>query len=368
METSLKKVLIIAEAGVNHNGCLETAKALVIKAKECGADAIKFQTFKAEKIAAKSLNKAEYQKKNEGEGSQFEMLKRLELSEDFHSILKNLCEEIGILFMSSTFDTNSTSFLADFLRCDLIKVGSGELTNSPLLLDLSRKKVKVILSTGMSTLSEIENALSVLSFGYSASLSEKPSHEAFQKSYNSFLGYNNLKEKVILMHCTSEYPCPPENINLKALLTIREAFKLETGFSDHSMGIHLPLAAVVMGATVIEKHFTLDKNFHGPDHVASLDPKEFKEMVKQIRDFEMALGDGRKVPTNLELENSKFVRKFLVASRDLSAEKILETDDIESIRVESKEGVSPFYFWDFLGKKIQNPIKKHEVITFKNIY
>lgn len=358
MNSQLHRTFIIAEAGVNHNGDISLAKKLIEKAKEAGADAVKFQTFSAEKLALKDLKKADYQKRNEDIiESQYDMLKRLELSLESHHLLKEYCRTCDIDFMSSTFDNESTNFLVNDMGCNIIKVGSGELTNAPLLFHLARKQANIILSTGMSNLSEIEQALSTLAFGYLFQEDIPQTEENFLQDYYSTEGFDVLKRKVTLLHCTSEYPSPPASINLKAIETLRVAFKLNVGFSDHSQGIHIPIAAVAMGANVIEKHFTIDKSLSGPDHKASLNPEEFCSMVSQIRDIEKAKGNGRKIPTDSELQTAKIVRKILVASQDINKGDVLTENNITTLRA-GKKGIAPAHFWNLLGKKTSVALKK----------
>lgn len=347
-----KKAYIIAEAGVNHNGDIRLAKELVAVAADAGANAVKFQTFKADYLASKDLHKAAYQARNDGDtGSQYDMLRRLELSDHDHHILLEECQKRGIDFLSSPFDIMSAGFLINDLRLDTVKIGSGELTNAPLLFYIAQQDVRVILSTGMANLSDIEEALSVLAYGYLSPQATIPTLQQFKEAFYSPEGDKNLKEKVILLHCTSEYPCPPEEVNLRSMLTLADAFKLPVGFSDHTAGTHIPLCAITLGATVIEKHFTLDKTLPGPDHKASLDPKELSQMVLHIREAEAALGNGRKVPTPAELLTAKVVRKTLVTSRALKAGDRLTEESIKIIRTNESLS-SPLEYWTFLNKKL----------------
>ena len=296
-------VFIIAEAGVNHNGDLNLAYKMVDKAKEAGVDCIKFQTFKTEKIISKNTEMADYQKENTNNNeSQYEMVKKLELSyEDFRKI-KNYCEQKEIIFLSTPDEKESLDFLVDELKVSTIKVGSGEVTNYLYLKEIAKKNKEIILSTGMSSLGEVEKALEII------------------REYNN--------KKVILLHCTTNYPCPMEEVNLKAMLTLKEAFKTEIGYSDHTLGTEVAIAAVAMGAKVIEKHFTLDKNMEGPDHKASLDPKELKIMVEQIRNIEKALGDGIKKPNKSEEKIKKVVRRRILISKELKKGHVLTEDDL----------------------------------------
>ncbi len=331
---------IIAEAGVNHNGSLELAKKLVDIAVEAGADAIKFQTFKANKISVRNAPKADYQKETTNKNeSQFDMLKKLELDEVSHKILIDYSIKKGIEFLSTPFDLESAEFLTGQLNLPKIKISSGDITNAPLLLKIAKTGIPVILSTGMSTLSEIEEALSVLAYGYT-NFTEKPSLDIFTKAFASIEGQQFLQEKVTLLHCTSEYPAPFDEVNLKAMDTIKNAFQLPVGLSDHTPGIAVPIAAVARGARIIEKHFTLDKNLPGPDHKASLEPNELKEMVRSIRQVEAALGSPIKSPTLSELKNKTVVRKSLViASKVKQGENFTE----ENLTVKRPgNGISPY--------------------------
>ena len=279
-----KKCFIIAEAGVNHNGKMELAYKLIDAAKEAGVDCIKFQTFKTEKVISKNTEMATYQKENlKNEETQYEMVKKLELSYQNFKDLKDYCQKIGIQFLSTPDEEESLDFLVDQLKMNTIKVGSGELTNYPYLKKIALKNKDIIISTGMANLSEIEKAL-----------------ECIRK-------YNN--KEITVLHCTTNYPCPMDEVNLLAMNTIKEAFKVKVGYSDHTLGIEVPIAAVALGAKVIEKHFTLDKNMEGPDHKASLDPEELKLMVDGIRNVEMALGDGVKKPNKSEELIKKVVRR-----------------------------------------------------------
>jgi N-acetylneuraminate synthase len=342
------KTYIIAEAGVNHNGSLEMAKHLIDIAADAGADAVKFQTFSAEKLASKSAQKAAYQIRNTDEcESQYEMLKKLELNHQEHKILVRHCKKKKIQFLSTPFDHESLDLLANEIDLPLIKISSGEITNAPFLLKVAKTNKPVILSTGMSTLGDIEQALSVLAFGYTQSNS-KPSIIAFERSYASAEGRKAISNKVTLLHCTSEYPAPIEDVNLNAIETLRRAFSLPVGYSDHTVGIAVPIAAVALGAVVIEKHFTLDRSLSGPDHVVSLEPAELKAMVKAIREVELALGVNSKKPSDAEFCNRKIGRKSLVASKKIKKGEKFSTKNLTVKRPGS--GVSPMYYWDWLKK------------------
>lgn len=340
-------VFVIAEAGVNHNGRLDTALQLVDAAVEAGADAVKFQTFKAENLVTQKAGKAEYQKQaTGGEESQLAMLQKLELKYEFHLQLRDYCRQKGIVFLSTAFDFGSLRFLVDEVCVDKLKIPSGEVTNGPFLLAHAQTDKGIILSTGMTTLGEVELALGVLAFGYLGC--EQPSIGAFQQAYGSEQGQAILKEKVTLLHCTSEYPTPMQHVNLRAMDTLAQAFGLAVGYSDHTEGMVVPLAAVARGATVIEKHFTLSRQLQGPDHKVSLEPVELKRMVDGIRELELALGGGCKMPQRDELANRNVVRKSLVADTEISVGEPFSVDNLTSKRPGS--GVSPMEFWRLLGQ------------------
>lgn len=341
--------LIIAEAGVNHNGNEDLAFKLVDAAFKAGADVVKFQTFKAKKLVTKTAKQADYQAINTRiEESQLAMLSRLELSYATHHKLIKYCSELGIEFLSTAFDSESLDFLVNDLGLKKLKIPSGEVTNAPLVLEHARTGCDLIVSTGMATLSEIEMVLGVIAFGYTVSINEVPSIEAFQTAYFSAEGQQAIRTKVTLLHCTTEYPAPMADINLKAMDTLANAFNLPAGYSDHSKGITIPVAAVARGATIIEKHFTLDNNMPGPDHKASLEPSELTDMVNAIRNVELALGDGVKGPRPSEIKNKKVARKSLVATKMIKAG---ETYSVANLTVRRPgNGASPYLFWELLGK------------------
>lgn len=352
---------IIAEAGVNHNGSLDTAKTMVDAAVRAGADAVKFQTFKADSLVSKSAEKAEYQKRTSGENeSQWEMLKRLELSDDAHFELVAHCRRSGIQFLSTPFDTESVDFLAKKLGISMLKVPSGEITNAPLLLKTARTGLPVILSTGMATMREIWDALGVLAFGYCADMDEKPSLAAFRHFLEAPKGKKALAEKVTLLHCTTEYPAPVDEVNLRVIEAMKKEFGLPVGYSDHTRGIVISLAAAAMGATVIEKHFTLDKNMPGPDHAASLEPADLKAMVAGIRDIERALGSAEKKPAPSEMKNIAIVRKSLVASKAIKKGERFSGDNVAVKRPGA--GTSPMLYWEWMGKVAERDFVENEVL------
>jgi N,N'-diacetyllegionaminate synthase len=329
---------IIAEAGVNHNGDVNLAKKLIDLAKKTGADAVKFQTFRAEDIVTKSAKKAEYQKVTTGaQESQYKMIKSLELSDKDFVELHAYAQSKGIIFISSPFDQKSVDLLSK-LDVPAFKVGSGEITDIPLLKYIAKKKKPMILSTGMATLGEIEEALKVIQ----------------QETKN-----------IILLHCVSSYPTKIEDMNLKVMATLRQAFKLPVGLSDHTVGITIPIAAVALGACVIEKHFTLDKSLPGPDHRASLEPDELKQMIKAIRDVEKAMGSGIKIPAAEEAKNKKVVRRSLVARVDIPKGEIITEEMLDFKRPGG--GIEPRYMNMIIGRKTRGRIRRDELISFTKL-
>ena len=353
------KTFLIAEAGVNHNGSIELAKKLIDAAVMAGADAVKFQSFVASSIVTAGASKAEYQITNTGsKESQLEMLKKLELSHSQQRELHQYCQRSGIQFLSTPFDTASLNFLTSDLGLETIKVGSGELTNAPFLFEVARLAKNIILSTGMSTIDEVADALGVIAFVMTDS--KNPSVSSFKSALASSEGRKAVTSKVTLLHCTTDYPTVPSDVNLQAMLTLREKFDCQVGFSDHSVGIHLAVAAVAMGATVIEKHLTIDRDLPGPDHKASLEPSEFKNLVDQVRDLENAFGDGIKRPTEVELKNKKIARRSLVALKAIKTGEVFTSENVSIKRPGT--GRSPFEYWSLLGTKATSDIAENEVI------
>lgn len=354
--------LIIAEAGVNHNGSEDLAFKLVDAAFNAGADIVKFQTFKAAKLVTATAEQADYQVTNtQKKESQLAMLSRLELSFEFHLKLVEYCNKLGIEFLSTAFDSESLKFLVNDLKLKKLKIPSGDLTNAPLVLEHAQTGCDLIVSTGMATLAEIETALGVIAFGYVAEVTERPSIQAFEKAYYSELGQKMLKEKVTILHCTTEYPAPLEDINLKAIDTIANAFKLPVGYSDHSAGINIPIAAVAREATIIEKHFTLDCNMDGPDHKASLEPEQLKAMIDGIRNIELALGDGLKGPRPSEVKNKSIARKSLVAEDLIRKGTVFNKSNLTIKRPGS--GQTPINYWSLLGREAKNDYQIGELIN-----
>jgi len=349
---------IIAEAGVNHNGSIEMALELVDAAANAGVDAVKFQTFTAASLVSRTAAKADYQKRaTDSLETQFEMLERLELSEADHHALMRRCHERGIAFLATPFDSASLNLLCNHFGLETIKVSSGDLTNAPFLVEIGRIAKRVILSTGMSTLAEIEAALGVLAFAFISSPEQQPSSEAFIAAYVSNQGQLALSNAVTLLHCTTEYPAPLTEVNLKAMGTLTSAFGLPVGYSDHTEGIHIPIAAVALGAVVIEKHFTLDRSLPGPDHGASLEPSELTAMVSAIRGIEKAIGDGIKRPTAAEIKNRIAARKSLVYATSGIAGQPL------TISVKRPgNGISPFRYWELQGRLACRDFQMDELI------
>ena len=356
----MTSVFIIAEAGVNHNADLEMALALVDAAADAGADAVKFQTFKAEALASAAAPKADYQIRTTDEGeSQLDMLKRLELPREWHRDLAERSREKGIAFLSTPFDMESLRFLVDEMKLETLKIPSGEITNGPLLLEAGRSGCKIILSTGMSTLDEVEGALGVLAFAMTGNT--EPSEDVFQGAFASEAGKKALSETVTLLHCTTEYPAPIEDANLNAMETMRDAFGLRVGLSDHTPGIAVVIAATGLGAAVIEKHFTLDRTLPGPDHRASLEPGELKDMVSGIRAVERAMGNGEKVPRPSEIKNMVITRKSLVALRPIKSGETFTKDNLGVKRPGS--GISPMAYWAHLGREAERDLAEGEVLS-----
>lgn len=334
----IDKVIVIAEAGVNHNGSLERAMQMIEAAADAGADYIKFQTFKAEKLVNKFAAQADYQRKNIGSqesDSQLSMLRALELAQEDFVVLKDYCSQKGIGFLSSPFDMESLEFLLE-LGQDFIKIPSGEITNLPMLRRIAESGSSVVMSTGMSELHEIREALDVL---YKGGL---------------------IPSQVALLHCNTEYPTPMRDVNLLAMLTLAAEFGVEVGYSDHTQGIEVPVAAVALGAGIIEKHFTLDKSLPGPDHVASLDPQELKWMISSIRNVSEALGSPEKRVSESERKNMAVARKSIVAKRDIKAGEVFNEENLTVKRPGS--GISPMLWDEVLGQKAARDFGEDELI------
>ncbi len=334
----MSRVLIIAEAGVNHNGDLLLARKLIEAAADAGADYVKFQTFKAENLVNRSAQKAAYQVRNinDGDNSQFQMLKNLEMPYEWHFELRDYANSLGIKFLSTGFDEESIDFLDD-LGIDLFKIPSGEITNRPYLNHIAKKGKQVIFSTGMANMQEILDAMNV------------------------FIQKGIEKDRITILHCNTEYPTPMKDVNLKAMSSIGEVLGVQVGYSDHTLGIEVPVAAVALGAKVIEKHFTLDKSMPGPDHIASLEPSELKSMIQAIRNIELAMaGTGIKEPSQSEFKNIAVVRKSLHFRKDLQSGHIINVNDLIALR--PGFGVSPMQIENYIGKKLNQNVDAFSMV------
>lgn len=352
-------VYVIAEAGVNHNGDFDLARALVDGAADAGADAVKFQTFEAKKLATRHAPKAGYQRETTDMAeSQLEMLRKLELPRSWHADLKQRAKTRGIEFLSTAFDSGSLEFLEE-LNMPFYKVPSGELTNGPLLWQFARQRRPLVVSTGMATMSEVEQALTVIAHAFNAN--QEPTSEVdLWHGWSRSAWRESLRGRVTLLHCTSQYPTPMNEVNLKAMDTLA-AFGLPVGYSDHTEGILIPVAAVARGATLIEKHFTLDRTMPGPDHRASLEPDELTLMVRQIRELQLAMGDGTKCPQPSEWNTRQTARQQVVAARDIAAGTILTREDLTTAR--SGGGVSAIVLWSLVGTTASNDFAAGDLLT-----
>jgi N-acetylneuraminate synthase len=351
--------LFIAEAGVNHNGLLDLALQLVDAAADAGADVVKFQTFRADKLVTAAAPKAAYQVTNTGEsGAQLEMLRRLELSPADHHQLLARCAQRGIGFMSTAFDAESLALLGK-LPVPAIKIPSGDVTHAPLLLQAARLGKPMIVSTGMCTLADVEAALGVIAFALTRDGS--PSGRAdLDAAWADAAAREALRERVTLLHCTTQYPAPPQDVHLRAMDTLREAFGLPVGYSDHTTGIEVAIAAVARGATVIEKHFTLDRKLPGPDHAASLQPDELRQLVAAVRVVEAALGKPHKGPAASEAANRAVARRSIVAGRPIARGEALSLEAMDFKRPGT--GISPMQAWDFIGRPARRDYTTDEAI------
>lgn len=344
----MSRVMVIAEAGVNHNGDISLARRLIEVAAEAGADAVKFQSFRAERLASRAAAKADYQQRTTDRAqSQLDMLRGLELSREAHEQLAAHARTAGVTFLSTPFDEPSLYLLTGCLGMQVIKVSSGEVTNAPFLVAIARAARQVILSTGMSDLGEVEAALGALAFGFVAPTDALPAGDAFERAFASAEGQRALRERLVLLHCTSEYPAPASEVNLRAMDTLAAAFGVPVGYSDHTLGLHVAVAAVARGARLLEKHFTLDRKLPGPDHAASLEPAELKELVRQVREVEESLGDGIKRPSVSEWKNRSVARRSLVALRTIAPGEVFSLDNLTCKR--PGKGRPPADFWRVLG-------------------
>jgi N-acetylneuraminate synthase len=350
---------IIAEAGVNHNGDIALARELIDKAAAAGADAVKFQTFDSKKLVSRNAPKAEYQRQNtEPTESQYDMLRKLELPREWHYELRDRAKSLGVEFLSTAFDPASLEFLAS-LGMPFYKVPSGEITNGPLLWQFAHQRKALVVSTGMATLSEVEQALAIIS--HSFNVDDEPSNfDEIWQAWSRPEWRRSLQGRVTLLHCTSQYPTPMHEVNLAAMDTLRHAFGLPVGYSDHTEGILVPVAAVARGAALIEKHFTLDRSLPGPDHRASLEPMELAQMVRDIRAITIAIGDGTKSPQLSEWDTRKAARQQLVVNRDISAGEIFNRDDFSTAR--SGNGISPNCLWELVGKAASRDYQRGDVV------
>ncbi len=334
------KTLIIAEAGVNHNGDINLAKKLIDVAAKSGVDYVKFQTFNADKLVNKNAKKATYQKENtSNDDTQYSMLKKLELTDKDHYDLIEHCKKKGVKFLSTAFDLGSIEFLKD--KLDFYKIPSGEITNLPYLEKVAKLNLSIVMSTGMATLEEVKDAFNIL------------------------INNGVKKEDITILHCNTEYPTPMKDVNLNAMLTIGKELDVKVGYSDHTLGIEVPIAAVALGAICIEKHFTLDRAMDGPDHKASLEPDELKSMVNGIRNIEMALGNGLKQPSESEKKNIPIARKSIHIKHDIVSGHVLSKDDFIMIRPGG--GISPMNYRGLIGKKAKIALPPHHQLKLDDL-
>ena len=351
---------VIAEAGVNHNGDVALARELVDVAAEAGADVVKFQTFVPEEVISQYAPKAEYQlTSTDAAETQLEMARKLWFPNDNFFMLAQRCAGHGIRFLSTPFNLSSIDFLAAEMKLETLKLPSGEVTNGPFLLHAAKTGRNIILSTGMATLDEVRDALGILAFGLCGA-EAAPGPGAFRSVFESDIGQQVLRDKVTLLHCTTEYPTPFEAVNLKAMDTLRDAFGLAVGFSDHTPGINASVAAAARGAVLVEKHFTLDKNMDGPDHKASLDPAELKALVSAMQEIGQAMGDGIKAPHAVEMKNMPIARKSLVARKEIAPDELFTEENLAVKRPGT--GVSPMFYWDWIGRPAPRAYAADEVI------
>lgn len=344
---AMNQTFVIAEAGVNHNGSEELALQLVDVAARCGADAVKFQTFSADKLVRRGAEKAAYQKTATGGGDQHSMLKQLEMSADLHRKLFTRCQEVGVEFMSTPFDEDAVDFLLS-LGMRRIKVPSGEITNIPFLRFLASKNNPLILSTGMASMTEVEDAVATIA------------------SERSRLGFTqDLSQILCILHCTSNYPAAPSDVNLRAMISMADVIGMPVGYSDHTLGLAVSTAAVALGATVIEKHFTLDKQMHGPDHQASLDPQELAQLITQIRAVESALGSTEKAPVASELPVRALVRRSVTTVRDIAAGEVLSINDVSLLRPGT--GIAPKDLDSVPGRTVTRALPAGTTLTWGDL-
>lgn len=354
-------MLIIAEAGVNHNGDMGMAKEMISAAAMAGADVVKFQTFKADKLALSSAPKAQYQQDLTGsDENQHTMLKKLELSLESHEILVECCNKNNIEFLSTAFEKDSLDFLVSKCLMKRLKIPSGEITNGPFLLEHAKTNKNIILSTGMASEEEVRDALAVLSWGYLKPDQNIDNLSDCQNHYMTPEAREIIQRKVTLLHCTSQYPAPPESVNLNAISSLKQAFNIPVGYSDHTLGNTAAVGATILGASVIEKHFTLNKELEGPDHKASASPEELTGLIKEIRLAMKMLGDGVKQIQSCEAQVSKVIRKSIIASKHIKKGEIITSESLDILRPD--QGTSPMKYWNILNTKAKKSYLPGDVI------
>jgi N-acetylneuraminate synthase len=355
-------VYIIAEAGVNHNGSMDMAFELIRTAHECGADAVKFQTFKTEKLVTSNAKKALYQNENDSSSTtQSEMLKQLELTDVQFIELSEECKRIGIGFLTTCFDSGSLEVICRETELKQLKIGSGDITNLPLIIEHARTGLDIIISTGMSTMSEVEDALAAIAFGHLTKSGNPESYDWLKLNYFSEDKIARIRDKVTILHCVTDYPASHEDLNLNAIQIMQQAYGINTGYSDHTLGIEACCAAVVLGATCLEKHLTLDPALPGPDHKASASPEDFKTLVTAVRNIEKSMAPRVKAPTVRERANLEVARKYLVAASDIVEGECFTDKNIDIKR--SKMGISPQQYWDVIGKSASRNFSQGESIS-----
>ena len=356
------EIYVIAEIGVNHNGSVALAKDLILKAKECGADAVKFQTFKADSLLSDQTEMAAYQKENTGSNqSQLELVKSLELSYEQTREIKQFCDEQNITFISTPFDSDSLKFLVEDLDVPFLKVSSADISNLPFLYELACTKKHVVLSTGTASLGDIEQALSVFAFVIDKGTGVRPSQQLFRESYSKLAIRQQLANQVSILHCVTQYPALFEQSNLNAIATLKNVFGLTTGYSDHTLDEYAAVISLSLGARIFEKHITLDKTMDGPDHAASMEPNEFKHYVEILHKTHLSLGDGIKFMLEQESDNYYLVRRSIVASKDIAKGEILTADNITTKRA-GRVCLEPNKYWDVLGTTAKKIFKKNDFI------
>ena len=357
-----EEIYVIAEIGVNHNGSVELAKELILKAKDCGANAVKFQTFKADSLLSDQTEMAAYQKENTGSSqSQLELVKSLELTYEQTEEIQKFCQENQITFISTPFDSDSLNFLVNDIDVPYLKVSSADISNLPFLYEIACSKKHVILSTGTASLGDIEQALSVFAFVIDKGTSVRPSQQLFREAYSKISVRKQLKEQVSILHCVTQYPALFEESNLNAISTLKNVFDLATGFSDHTLDEYAAVIGVSLGARIFEKHITLDKTMAGPDHAASMEPDEFKHYVEILHKTHLALGDGIKFMLEQESDNYYLVRRSIVAKTDIKEGELLTPENVTTKRA-GRVCLEPNKYWDVVGTKAKRSFKKNDFI------